>query len=429
MIESGIIALREGIEIALVLGIVLAYLSKSGKKHLKNAVYGGLGAAVLASIGGAVVLQKLGIDSESLEGWFMLFAAIFVTAMVAWMWFTAKHIRSDIQEKVGAIIEGKSSGAAYAGVFAFTFFMIVREGIETVIFLQAVALSAGAWKSITGTAIGLAGATLFGALFIRGSLKINLGRFLKVTACTLVFFTLQLIVNALHEFYENGVFPANPKMMAILGPIVQNNALFIAAIITIPAFMLIFPGKKKDGEAPVQRNQWQLGAGIAFIAVIVLLGAGDLFSSNRSMDLNAESLPSPEGGNFTIPLASVSDGRLHRYQVQDGDLRIRFFVLKTGAASYATAFDACKACYSYGRYYLKNGNLICSQCEAPFPISVLKPSVEISVPESSEEPDAMKGNGCHPIFLPSHIENGNIVVAMQDLHAQRQYFDISEEAK
>ena len=99
MIESMIIALREGIEISLVVGILIVYLKKINKPSLITSVYAGLVLAVLASIGGALILQKLSIDQESLEGFFMIAAAVFVISMIAWMWVTAKKIRREIEQR------------------------------------------------------------------------------------------------------------------------------------------------------------------------------------------------------------------------------------------------------------------------------------------------------------------------------------------
>jgi high-affinity iron transporter len=425
VIESAIIALREGIEISLVIGILVVYLRKIQREFLLKAVYLGLVAAFIGSIGGAALLVKFGIDSESLEGFFMLFAAFFVITMIAWMWMTAKKIRTEIEGKIDSIVTSSAGWKAFLGIFTFTFFMIVREGLETAVFLQAVALSSGAWRSIIGTTIGLALAAVFCVLFIRGSVRIDIGKFLKVTACTLVIFTLQLFVNAFHEFYEYGIFPANPKMMGILGPIVQNDTFFIIAIISIPAFMLIIPGKKRQ-PASIPQRRWQLSAGIAAICITLFLGVGEMFSSNPVMNLNAETLMPGVDGNIAIPLSSVDDGNIHRYSIRDQELTIRFFVLRTGVGKISTAFDACKACYSYGRYYLKNNELICSQCDAPSPISSLRPSFEETAVDTTGTQSAMEGNGCHPIYLPSHIANGNIIVTVKDLQGQRKYFDITE---
>ena len=425
MIESALIALREGIEISLVIAILYVYLQKIGKTYLIRSVYLGIAAAFLASIGGAAIMIRLGIDSEALEGFFMLFAAFFVISMIIWMMKTAKTIRSEIEGRIDLIIGSGPQWKAHFGIFTFTFFMIVREGLETAVFLQAVALSTGAWKSILGTSIGLIAATVFCVLFIRGSVRIDIGKFLKVTACTLVIFAIQLLINAVHEFYEYGVLPASPKMMAILGPIVQNDTFFIIAIISIPAFMLLIPGKRtSESSRPTRR--WQLSAGVAAICITLFLGVGEIYSSSPVTNLDALPLAPPADGNISIPLSSVGDGNIHRYSIKDGELTIRFFVIRTGVGKFSTAFDACKACYSYGQYYLKNNQLICSQCEAPSPISSLHPSVDDAAPDTTGTAGAMEGNGCHPIFLPSHISNGNVIVTVKDLQSQRKYFDITE---
>ncbi|MBI4546683.1 MAG: DUF2318 domain-containing protein [Ignavibacteriae bacterium] len=427
MIESLIIALREGIEVALVLGILIAYLKTIQHSTLIKSVYSGFVLAILASIGGAILLQKFTIDHESFEGFLMLVAALFVISMIIWMWVTAKKIRKEIQKKVDNIVEHSAPWQAHIGIFMFTFLIIIREGIETAIFLQAVALSTGAWHSIVGTILGLSCATMFAILFIRGSTRIDIPRFLKVTAITLLIFTFQLILNAFHEFYEYGIFPANPQMMGILGPIVQNNTLFILAIISIPALMLIIPGKKKASmPAATLYRRWQLSAGIVSMCLVFFLGMGEVFSTDYSMDLSSQWIDVPQGDLIKIPLSSVGDGKIHRYSIKDQNLEIRFFILRTGLGKFVTAFDACYACYSYGKYYLKKGELICSLCDAPSSLSILKAAADEPEPDA-ENSGSMEGNGCSPIYLPSKIENGNVVIGLNDLRKKRKYFDITEE--
>jgi len=426
LIETLIITLREGIEIALVLGILIVYLRKTGRPSLTVTVYTGLGLSVLASIAGAVILGRLAIDEESIEGFIMLIAAAFVSSMVVWMWMTSRKIRSDIEQKVDSLLQNKSSWRAHLSILLFTFIMITREGIETVMFLQAVAFHADALLSIAGTIIGVTLASVFAVLFIRGSVKIDTGRFLKVTAITLLIFVVQLIINAFHEFYENGVLPASPRMMGILGPIVQNDVFFVVAIISIPAVMLVVPGRKatRDG-APGVHRRWQAGAALAALVIALFLGVGKIYSSNPEINLSSVHLTVPSSGIIQIPTAGVADGNLHRYAIDDKGVEIRFFVLRTGMGKFATAFDACRACYSYGRYYLRHGQLICSQCEAETEISKLHPTVqEEEVDESGGI--SMEGNGCAPIYLPSRISGGDINIRLADLQQDRKYFEIDE---
>ena len=92
MIESFIITLREGVEAALIVGIVLAYLSKIGRPELRRSVYAALGAAFVGSIGAAVILSRTHLNQDIFEGWIMLVAAFFVVTMVIFMLKTARHL-------------------------------------------------------------------------------------------------------------------------------------------------------------------------------------------------------------------------------------------------------------------------------------------------------------------------------------------------
>ena len=422
MIENLIITLREGIEIALVIGVLIVYLRKTGRTDTIGYVYGGLIAAVAVSIGGAVVLHRFAIDEEALEGYFLLIASVFVLGMMGWMWGNARKMGQEIREKLSVILEGSSSRKARWSIGIFTFFMIVREGIETVIFLQAVSLSSSGWQSFAGTVAGILLAVAFAVLFIRGSLTVDVSRFLKITALTLSLFAVQLLINALHEFYENGIFPASPRMMGILGPIVRHDVFFLGAVIAIPAFMLLIPGRQTERTG--RQRRLQIGGAVLSLGLIFVVGVTEVFSSRQEMDLSAQEIAVPKDSVITIPYTSLGMGELRRYSVHDRGLEIRFFVIRTGVNSYATAFDACHACYSYGRYYRRNEDLICSQCQAPFPIARLKPSLA-EEPVDENNSGSMEGNGCAPIYLPSAAYDGLVHIRFADIRRQRKYFEIS----
>ena len=424
MIESFIIALREGIEVALVIGILLAYIRRLARPELISTVYLGLGAGLVASIVGAILLQRFALDHEMLEGYFMILAAVFVGTMVVWMWVTAKSIRGEIEERIDRIVGSTTDWRMYTGMFAFTLFMVIREGIETAIFLQAVALSTQAWSSVLGTLGGFTVAIGFAILFIKGSVRIDIVRFLKVTAITLLIFVVQLLVNGLHEFYEYGILSASPRMMGILGPIVRNDVFFIIAIVSLPALMVMIPSRKII--IPPRQRRFQLGVAITAVVIVVLLGVGKVFSSIRHMDLSAVAFEVPGDGVVRIPIESVDDGNVHRYSINDRGVDIRFFVLRTGLGKFASAFDACYACYDYGRYYLRDGQLICSQCEAPVSLMKLRPAAEEEQRDENMS-GSMEGNGCAPIFLASRIKSGQIEIKLADLQSRRKYFETSAE--
>ncbi|HWP82914.1 MAG TPA: Fe-S-containing protein [Bacteroidota bacterium] len=422
MFESLIITFREGVEIALIVGILLVYLRKTERDHLRLPVFVGLGTALVSSLATALLLEYLAMDFELFEGYLFFVAALFVTTMIIWMWRTSKHIKKEIERKVDEVSAAAgNSTAAALGIFFFVFLMVVREGIETVIFLRAVGVSEGWGSLFVGAFAGVLGATIFGVLFVKGSLRIDIGRFLKVTAIVLLIFVAQLLVNGIHEFYELGVFPPDPDAMAIVGPIVRNNLLFILAVFSIPAIMFVIPPSKR-AEAPSGNRNWQIAAGLVSCAVIFFLGFDTLFSSSRKPVITPPEFLEPTEGVISIPVSRLLDGNLHRFAWKDEEgTEIRFFALRTGASTFSTAFDACRACYNYGFYYMLDDELICSVCEAPSELSKLAVVTEGDENQSG----SMEGLGCAPLYLPSRLSEGNVIVRVNDLRKNKKYFTTS----
>src|SRR5947207_10942352 len=152
MLEALVIVLREGVEAALVLAIVLAYLKKSGRTNLTPFVYGGVVAAVVLSIAGAVVLSRLRMDVEPFEGPLMLAGAACVVTLVVWMNRTARGLKREIESHV-EVASARPSGAGL-GVFVLAAFMVLREGVETVIFLAATSFTSHGLAPLMGAGLG-----------------------------------------------------------------------------------------------------------------------------------------------------------------------------------------------------------------------------------------------------------------------------------
>lgn len=422
MFESFIITLREGVEIALIVGLLLVYLNRIGKTHLKKNVFFALAFAFVVSIATALVLEKLAMDFELFEGYLMFIAAAFVTTMVIWMWRTARHIKKEIEQTIDSLVVQQSPWHVHLGIFLFTFLMVVREGVETVIFLRAVSTAGGFTGAPLGVLLGALAAAAFGFFFVKGSMKIDIGRFLKVTAIVLLIFVAQLLVNGAHEFFELGVFPPSPEMMRILGPIVRNNLLFILAIVSIPAILFIIPGRKISSEARSANARWQLAAGFVSISMIFFLGFSGMYASRAAVVISPPKPVQAENGIIRIPVGELLDGALHRYSWNDEDgTLIRFFALRTGTSSFATAFDACRACYNYGYYYLDGGELICSVCEAPSEMTTLAVATE----SEDERSGSMEGLGCAPLYLSSRLQEGAVVIRVDELLKNKKYFQTS----
>lgn len=421
MLESFIITLREGVEIALIVGLLLVYLNRIGKTHLKRAVFSALAFAFVVSIATAIVLERLAMDFELFEGYLMFIAAAFVTTMVVWMWRTARHIKKEIEQTIDTLIVRESPWHVHLGVFLFTFLMVVREGVETVIFLRAVSTASGFAGAPLGVLLGGLAAIAFGFFFVKGSMRIDIGRFLKVTAIVLLIFVAQLLVNGAHEFFELGVFPPNPEMMRILGPIVRNNLLFILAIVSIPAILFIIPSRNPAESQPVN-TRWQFAAGLVSFSMILFLGFSWIYASQSEVVISPPKPLQAEHGVIRIPVDELLDGALHRYSWNDEDgTQIRFFALRTSTSTFATAFDACRACYNYGYYYLDGSELICSVCEAPSEMTVLAVARE----SEDEQTGSMEGLGCAPLYLPSRLQDGAVVIRIDELLKNKKYFQTS----
>src|SRR5262249_10065983 len=174
MVASFIIALREGVEAALVIAIAVAYLRKFGREDLHGAVYRALGAGILASLLGAYALHRVQWSEEAFGGWTLLASAVFVFTLVVWMWRHSKGLKCAMEKRLGEI-SGRSSGAA-AGIFLFVFLMVFREGVEMVLLLAATSLDTDSLLKAAGVVLGLGIAVAFGVTFIRGTIRVDLRR-------------------------------------------------------------------------------------------------------------------------------------------------------------------------------------------------------------------------------------------------------------
>ena len=202
------IMLREGLEAALVVGILLAYLRQVGAPRHARVVWLGVGAAVLTSVGVLLALKGIGMEFEGateqvFEGGTMLLATLVLTWMVFWMMRQARLIKSDLQRGVDRAL---AAGAGW-GLFLLAFFAVVREGVETALLLQAAVFAAAGQSTILGAVVGLGGAIALGLLIYSFGVRIDLRLFFRVTAVVLLVFAAGLVAHAAHEFAEAGLLP------------------------------------------------------------------------------------------------------------------------------------------------------------------------------------------------------------------------------
>ena len=209
MLASFLLSLREGLEAALIIGIVLGVLFKLKRSDLKGAVWLGVGSAVLLSVAVAIALSLLGMEFEGrgeeiFEGIVMLLAAGVLTWMIFWMHRSARTLKAEIETKTRDVLQGQNS----QGLFALAFLAVFREGIELVLFLLAAGQNSSPLQTLTGALAGLVGAVILGWLLFNSARSLSLRSFFQVTNVLLIIFAAGLVGVGIHELNEAGLVPA-----------------------------------------------------------------------------------------------------------------------------------------------------------------------------------------------------------------------------
>jgi high-affinity iron transporter len=206
MIPTFVITLREGVEAALIVGIIAAFLVREGRRDALRQMWIGIAVAVALCIGVAVILEVIGRElpqreQEGLETVVSVIAVMAVTYMIVWMRRNARGIK--------ATLEGDAASALAAGstmaLVAMAFLAVLREGLETAVFLLAAFQnSTDTTAAGSGAVLGLVAAIAIGLGLYRGGVRINLTRFFRITGVVLVFVAAGLLASAAHTAHEAG---------------------------------------------------------------------------------------------------------------------------------------------------------------------------------------------------------------------------------
>ena len=404
MLQTFVITLREGVEAALVIAIAVAYLRKTGRLDLMPAVYRALISAVFACFLAAWGFTKIGLNDDAYEGWTLLVSAVFVLSMVVWMNRHGARLKGEIETRLQ---KDSTPGSGSWGVFVFVFLMIFREGVETVLMLYGVIrLDTSSILEALGGVLGIGLAVLFGISFVRGTIRVNLKQFFQMTTVILMVVVVQLAITGLHELSESQILPASSREMAIVGPVVKNDIFFFITILALAAAMMLLEWRKRrtprteglegaalrKAEWSARRERLWMTVTCAASCIFILLITAEFIYSRQSTALSASEPVALNNGAVRIPVASVSDGNLHRFQLQDDGASVRFIVIEKPDHSLATAFDACAICGNQG-YYQKGPEVICRNCGSAIVISTIGIS-----------------GGCNPIPLKSHVEGATLII-------------------
>jgi high-affinity iron transporter len=266
-----LIGLREGLEASLVVGILAAYLIRTGRRDRLGAIWLGIGAAVVLSLGVGAVLTftSAELDDEAGEafgGIMSILAVGFVTWMIFWMRRAARSMRSELHDRVDQAV-AMGTGA----LVTTAFIAVAREGIETALFVWSAVQSAGdGVQPLTGAVLGIAVAVVLGWLLYRRAVTINLSRFFTWTGAALVVVAAGVLAYGVHDLQEAGLLPGEDAtafdVSGVISPTSVPGTLIrgifnlrpemawleVAAWLAylVPVMILFFRGSRATASAP-----------------------------------------------------------------------------------------------------------------------------------------------------------------------------------
>ena len=420
MFDSLVITLREGVEAALIVGIVLGYLKKAGREEWTRFVWWGVGSAVVVSAAVAYFLERWAISEDAYEGWMMLVGAVFVASVVVWMMRASKGLKQEIENRISKLAI-KPSRAGGWGIFAFVLLMVAREGAETAIFLSAVSLRTTELMNFMGAVLGLVLAIGLGVAFFKSSVRVNLRRFFSVTSLVLLVVAVQLAVSGLHELSEAQILPSSSREMAIIGPIVNSDAFFFIAIIALCLFLVLaqkiqsvaagagdlgrLPAPERRKVLATQKRDrfWKMAASAVGMVIIVLISADFVYSRVAQAVAPPVQLQMSDG-MVQVPVAQLEDHKLHPYQVSADGAEVRFIAILDASDIVRVGLDACEICGTQG-YYQQGQNVICRNCGSAIYV-----------------PTIGSAGGCNPIHLDYLVRNNTLIISKAALEGAAKVF-------
>lgn len=245
------IALREGIEMFLIVALILSYLARTGRRGLAQAVYAAT-AVSLATCLVAFLLFQRAANRSLWEGILALAAAVLVASLLVYMKKVAGRLKADIESRIETRARSSTARQAFWGIFAFTLLMITREGMETALMISTALFQLKSAAVSLGLALGLAAAIAIGLAWTRLGRSVDLKALLNILAVFLSIFIVQLLLYGVHELSEARVLPASEAIhnaTEILGPDGKIGHLLAYSLAVVPTVWLVALWWKRRHEA------------------------------------------------------------------------------------------------------------------------------------------------------------------------------------
>lgn len=417
MVETAIITLREGLEAALIVTIILTVLRQRGRADLQPWVLAGLLSATALAVGGVFwipeLLSRWRVNEEAYEGTLYLVGSLLVGSFLIWL-YRHRGWASGVREAAQRRLARRSAGLA---LMVLTFLMVFREALETLVFVAAISFSTVWLLQVFGFLVGLVLAVVFGWAFYRGSRWVPLPQIFRLSLIVLAILTVQFLVTGIHEWVEAEILPGGPTEMAIIGPIVNNQMIIFTVLLGIVALFMVASRSTPEaltalddpvGQDPavVQRRQqsrwrqyrrwrWVL-LGTTAVAAFSLTG---FYLYTKAPPMEPAQPLTVQGDRVVIPVEQIPVRRIAFFGVTVGDTQMRLLAVRLDETTVRVALDACVLCGPKG-YYQRGQQVYCRNCAAPLVFETI----------------GIAG-GCNPIPVPFEVRGAEVWVRLKDIQA------------
>lgn len=417
MLQALLLTLK-GAEAAVPIGLLFAGLAQVKRQELVAPARRGVVLGVAASLAAAALLEARLIDREIYTGAVWFGAILLEIAFLRWLW-TAGKVTPLPADRPFPV-----SFRQAALVFLFCFVAVLVSGPDVVLFPTRVFIQTTDYLNtellvkVSGGLVGIILSAGLAVALARGAGGLANRWFLGTVIPALGVLVARQGVEVLRILLVTGILPMFQWLLAVMIPLINYQALFFYALM-LAALVPLLLGRPRITEeafglnaaqrrkmlAQVRRQARRALAAAGLTALVTFLVAAGNAYANRPVKLSPAVPVTATEGEIRIPVAEVSDGKLHRYAATAGGTEVRFLVLKKGGAALGVALDACEICGPTG-YYQRGNQVVCKACDV-----VINPATV-----------GFKG-GCNPVPLEYRVKDGAVVIQEASLAREKERFD------